>query len=481
MRLGGCALVASLALAACSSCGAAGPVATAGADESEEDAGPGGPSEGLDDADAEAADEADGDTGGVAVGEGEDTSDDGAEGAAPVDPADDGGDEAGGEGEGLEGGGGLDGAAPGEEPPEMPDRALIADRLAAAMGPCEVYLNPTIDSQGDRSGFDAYLVAGFDDERAVVTSGAGQNLWSVDLQSQEWHWLGQRWIRLSYAKNSIFARRHPEFPLGLAGPGQIEFRLWDLAAGRWEDLALPGELGAQHLAVGDGMLTYTDVRPREEGQFPVGWAMVHDLADGRVQQFGPGMTSTSAGGPIATWIRADPHPSDLWIYDHRTRQARQVTDDPAWQFDPATDGQSVVWTDSRNGEYVPFQADENMDIYRLDVATGEISQVTSQSDHQALPHVAGKFVVYEDTRAGMWRPEGWNRDILNKDIWLTNVETGREFQLTFHPRSQYEPRIHERAVLFKDVRFDPGTHFPGLVWMDLDCYEHEYGVDLDAP
>ena len=371
-----------------------------------------------------------------------------------------------------------EGEGEGEAPP-MPDPELISGRLAQEMGVCERYLQPAIDSAARRSGFDARWVGGFDDRWvAFVSVGTGRaGLWTLDLTNGAWQWLGSGWGRVAYGDLRVFAATYVSDDPTPAET-TIRFAEWDVSTGAKSMLELSADLAVGDLAVGDGFWAFVDARPG--GNFgTVGWANVVDRATGEALEWGPGMLAMAAEGPVATWVRSEPSPYDLWVYDHRTGQARQATEDAAWQFHPRTDGRTVVFGDSRNGEYVPHGEQTNLDVYRLDVASGEVAQVTTHAANQSFPDVDGDLVVYEDERAGMWLHPEWNRRIVNKDIWLTNVRTGREFQLTFHPHQQYEPRIHGRFVLFKDIRFDTGTGTPGLTLLDLDCHEREFGLDID--
>ena len=250
------------------------------------------------------------------------------------------------------------------------------------------------------------------------------------------------------------------------------------------DRRLPADVTgwADFLSVGQGLVAYGDVRPLPGGTSTTRDPVVFDLAteeSTRLSDAGR-VLDLDAGEHLVVWVDARAYPdkpTEVYLYDHRVRQARAVTDDAHWQFEPRTDGRTVVWTDSRDGEYVPQSVRRDLNIYRYDAVSGEVSRVTADEHNQYLPDVHGDLVVYQDDR---WvTPPGPEDASIDLEVYLTNWRTGLEVRLTESPREQYHPRIHGRTVLYKDTRFGTGTGYPGLTLLDLDCYEETYGVELD--
>ena len=368
--------------------------------------------------------------------------------------------------------------------PAIPDAAADREEIAAGLAPCERYLQPVIDRPRERSGLDANWFAGFDDDRVVFASARGLHLWEYDVRDARWRWLSDYWVRLGYAGGWLAALQSlPDDSFPLEAP---HIHLWQLDEG-W-DRRIPAKVTywADDISVGQGFVAYADIRPSPRPGWNASFPMLFDLATEESHQLSDRDQAgdLSAGGPYVVWVDVSEYPEDeseLFLYDHRSGETRRLTDDDAWQFEPRTDGRTVVWTDSRDGEYVPQGTRSNLNVYRLDTSSGEVARVTSEEHSQMLPDVDGDLVVYQDCRAGTYTlPGAPNRPLQDYDVFLANWRTGREFRLTAAPREQFEPRVHGRTVLYKDARFGTGTGYPGLTLLDLDCFEEAHGVDVDA-
>jgi len=368
-----------------------------------------------------------------------------------------------------------------ETPPEF--QALIDAR----MGPCEQYIQPIKeDLPRQPSGLDAYHLGGVDAERVVFSSGHQPNLWAVSLASREWRWLGSCWPRVAYARGMVLA---VESSAGQArrNASSRRVRLWHLGEGWLRDLEPQFDEYLDHLAIGDGFIAYADYRRIPDygiSRYPT----ILDLASGEssvLSELGHEIRMDAAGQLVA-WVdyRDYPDPErvgEVYLYDHTQGEVRQLTEDQDWQFNPRTDGRSVVWEDARNGTYTPPDTTTNCDVYLFHVPDGTYHQVTNEPHNQERPDVDGDYVVYQDDRAGAPPQNEELTTRLNLDVYLTNWRTGREFQMTYDHHQQYEPRLTGRKLAFKERRLGGGTGYPGLTVLDLDCYERHYGVDLDAP
>ncbi len=88
------------------------------------------------------------------------------------------------------------------------------------------------------------------------------------------------------------------------------------------------------------------------------------------------------------------------MYDLGTGIESVVCDNPADQWNPAIDGNRVVWQDRRNG---------NWDIYLYDIGSGVETRITDDSGYQMYPAISGDRVVWEEYRNG-------NADIYMADL-----------------------------------------------------------------
>jgi TolB protein len=163
----------------------------------------------------------------------------------------------------------------------------------------------------------------------------------------------------------------------------------------------------------------------------------------------------------------------------------QVTTDLNEQFDPAIDGDYIVFTDNRagnkdvylhnlaTGEEMPIadtEEDEYLndvsgnyvvytlttfdddDIYVYDIESGEARQITDPDNNEFAmrrdPAISGNYVVWQDNREGSY------------DIYLYNLETDTETLISTGeaglpaPGTQIHPAIHENLVVWED-HLDP--------------------------
>lgn len=96
----------------------------------------------------------------------------------------------------------------------------------------------------------------------------------------------------------------------------------------------------------------------------------------------------------------------------------------------------VVWTDRRGGR-------SNTDIYLWDLSTNQERQVTTNTAFQSFPDIYEDTVVYADWRNGGWR---------NTDIYMYDLTTSQERPLTLNPTNQTLPTIWRDKVVWQDKR-----------------------------
>jgi beta propeller repeat protein len=101
------------------------------------------------------------------------------------------------------------------------------------------------------------------------------------------------------------------------------------------------------------------------------------------------------------------------------------------KFNPAISNERILWEDYRNG---------NGDIYLYNISTGVEQQITNNSANQVNPSISGDLVVWQDDRNG------------NVDIYLYNLTSERESQITNDTSGQYAPVIDGEQIAWKDTR-----------------------------
>jgi len=115
------------------------------------------------------------------------------------------------------------------------------------------------------------------------------------------------------------------------------------------------------------------------------------------------------------------------------------------QKSPAISGETVVWSDRRNGNY---------DIYGYDFARESEFVICTAGHHQTNPAIDGDIVVWQDYRNG------------NYDIYGYDLSSGSEFAICTENGGQYSPAISGDTVVWSDER--------------NGSYDDIYGYDLSS-
>ncbi|MHC1753918.1 MAG: PGF-pre-PGF domain-containing protein [Methanosarcina sp.] len=131
---------------------------------------------------------------------------------------------------------------------------------------------------------------------------------------------------------------------------------------------------------------------------------------------------------------------DIYMYDLSTSREIQITNNGSNQTSPDIYGERIVWEDDRNG---------NWDIYMYDLSTSREIQITNNELDQGLPVIYGEKIVWEDERNGILDEYG---DIENLDIYMYDLSTSRETQITTNEFEQSEPFIYGDRIVYIDDR-----------------------------
>jgi hypothetical protein len=139
---------------------------------------------------------------------------------------------------------------------------------------------------------------------------------------------------------------------------------------------------------------------------------------------------------------------DIWVVNIDSLEERNLNDDRVEQWTPAFDGQWVVWSDGRN-DPCPLPSWDlcNTDIYGMAMPDGEIEPLCDHPAVQTHPDVHLGLVAWEDFRNAEDPNDGNARDA-NIDIYLLDLETRREVQVTSLPGPERMPRIWGRRLFY---------------------------------
>ncbi|MFQ5956355.1 MAG: hypothetical protein ACE5KK_01125 [Candidatus Brocadiales bacterium] len=122
---------------------------------------------------------------------------------------------------------------------------------------------------------------------------------------------------------------------------------------------------------------------------------------------------------------------DIYLYNLKTKETRQITSDPDPQGKPDIYKDTIVWHDKRH---------DNWDIYLYDLTKGEERRLTDDPADQFSPVVYGDYIVWVDARNGNW------------DIFMHDLSTGATRCICDEPSKQWWPQIWKNRVLWADER-----------------------------
>jgi TolB protein len=112
-----------------------------------------------------------------------------------------------------------------------------------------------------------------------------------------------------------------------------------------------------------------------------------------------------------------------------------ICTNPAGQYSPAIYGNRIVWMDYRNAN-----GDDNHDIYMYDLSTQKETQITENPASQGSPSIWENRIVWVDFRNG------------NADIYMYDLASGVETPICTAPGDQINPKIWGDRIVWVDRR-----------------------------
>ncbi|MFZ2498475.1 PGF-pre-PGF domain-containing protein [Methanosarcina sp.] len=144
--------------------------------------------------------------------------------------------------------------------------------------------------------------------------------------------------------------------------------------------------------------------------------------------------SDEYGQPNGNW--------DIYMYDLSTSNENKITINESTQMEPAIYGNRIVWADNRNGgsrdEY--GQPNGNWDIYMYDISTSIETQITTNNSTQWKPAIYENKIVWQDERNG------------NHDIYIYDLKTSTENSISVNEANQSDPAIYGDSIVWADDR-----------------------------
>jgi PGF-pre-PGF domain-containing protein len=112
-------------------------------------------------------------------------------------------------------------------------------------------------------------------------------------------------------------------------------------------------------------------------------------------------------------------------------ETRITTDEAGQPTSLDIHGDRIIWIDKRHGNY---------DIYMYNISTSTETQITSDITSQLWPDIYGDRIVWQDERNG------------NYDIYMYNLSTSTETQITYDNSDQKSPVIYGDRIIWSDNR-----------------------------
>lgn len=143
--------------------------------------------------------------------------------------------------------------------------------------------------------------------------------------------------------------------------------------------------------------------------------------------------------------------TDIFLYDIATGKTRQITSNIAGQISPKVCGDYIVWEDNRNDSV----KDKNpeWDIYLYNITSGEEKMITTAPGIHTNPSINDNKVVWEDGRNFKGKKElrwGGNVPENNTDIYMYDIETGKEAVIASGPLQECNPTVYGNYIAWED-------------------------------
>jgi beta propeller repeat protein len=217
-----------------------------------------------------------------------------------------------------------------------------------------------------------------------------------------------------------------------------------------------------HYIYSDDFVIFQNLQNTDEIRYPLG-LYLHRISENRTllipgtqdDEYGADILGTKTQGDRILW-RHMFFENVFYIYNSTTGTERIVPDSSAWgvlktyhrqfgnitidQFeraDPAIDGDRLVWEQG----FSTATNEPETDLYMMN-PTGEVIAISESPGRQERPSISGRYIVWEDTRAGVENP----------DIYLYDLETGKESPICTDISYQRYPVVSGDYVIWIDLR-----------------------------
>ena len=145
-------------------------------------------------------------------------------------------------------------------------------------------------------------------------------------------------------------------------------------------------------------------------------------------------------GNIIVWDDWRNGDGDVYMYDTSTSIETQITANGSDQMEPTVYEDKIIWIDGRSQNLDNFSIWGNFDIWMYNLSTREETQVTTSESCKHHPRVFDDKIVWHDSRNNY-----------NFDIYMYDLSTSIESQITNSGRA-YNPCIYGDIIVWEDYR-----------------------------
>jgi beta propeller repeat protein len=165
-----------------------------------------------------------------------------------------------------------------------------------------------------------------------------------------------------------------------------------------------------------------------------------------VEETGGAQHNPTVSGTVVVWMEFIDGDFAVRGKDLATGNTFLIDEPNATEIGPVTDGKLVVWGDNRAGNY---------DVFARDLATGDERTLVEDPNNQGQSALGGNFVAWMDTRNS---PSGVPPEFTNLDIYAVDLRSGQEFPVCTLGRDQLNPAVSGNIIVWQDHR----AEFPGF-------------------
>jgi len=169
--------------------------------------------------------------------------------------------------------------------------------------------------------------------------------------------------------------------------------------------------------------------------------------------------------------------ADIFMYNIKTGEQKQITTDPSAQLDPKIWQNYVIWQDNRNDSGKEYPG--KWSLYLYDLNTGKEQVVTLTLAAHSTYNIHDFRVVWEDDRNNTASNNVRGGDNLpqnNKDIYSYDIKENVEILIATGPLMESKPDVYGDFVVWEDR--NNGTYNADIILYNIST-KHKTQITKD--